>query len=270
MEVRRDNVIRDALFQLEGKTACDLKKQLRITFVNEDGVDEGGIQKGSPPLILEFFQIIVKEMFATSNGLFKINPDTNTSWFSYSPVEQEREVFEEYSLLGKLIGLAFYNGVALDLPFAPVMYKKILNIPVNVDDIAGYDPELSAGLIKLMNYEGDVETDYCRSYAVDTITPFGVKGTHDLIPNGSNIPLTKDNRTDFVLKYVDFLFNLSIEKQFKSFQEGLDSVLDGSGIVLFRPEELQELICGSPSLDFKVLEESTIYDGYDPGSPVIM
>jgi hypothetical protein len=39
----------------------DLKKQLRISFIGEDGIDEGGIQK-------EFFQLISNEMFSPSYG----------------------------------------------------------------------------------------------------------------------------------------------------------------------------------------------------------
>jgi hypothetical protein len=35
LEVRRDHVIRDALFQLSGKSNHDLKKQLRVSFANE-------------------------------------------------------------------------------------------------------------------------------------------------------------------------------------------------------------------------------------------
>jgi ubiquitin-protein ligase E3 A len=45
--------------------------------------------------------------------------------------------------------------------------------------------------------------------------------------------------------------------------------MDGSAIKLFKAEELQELICGSASLDFNALEENTVYDGFDPESPVI-
>lgn len=33
---------------------------------------------------------------------------------------------------------------------------------------------------------------------------------------------------------------------------------------MFRAEELEQLICGSPSLDFKALETVTQYDGFDP------
>jgi ubiquitin-protein ligase E3 A len=61
VEVRRDHVIRDAMFQLEDKDVHDLKKQLRITFKGEDGIDEGGIQK-------EFFHMIVQEMFNSQVG----------------------------------------------------------------------------------------------------------------------------------------------------------------------------------------------------------
>ncbi len=38
---------------------------------------------------------------------------------------------------------------------------------------------------------------------------------------------------------------------------------------LFRPEELQEIICGSPNLDFEALETSTQYDGYDKDTNII-
>jgi HECT-domain (ubiquitin-transferase) len=208
-------------------------------------------------------------MFESTYGLFTINAESRTSWFSYWGDSQESEMIDEYNLLGKLIGLAFYNGVALDVNFAPVLYKKILKAPVGLEDVAGFDPELYAGLKKLLEYEGDVENVYCRTYAVDAVTPLGKKVGCNLIPNGLNIAVTIENRQDFVEKYVDFLFNTSIAKQFTAFENGLKSVLDGSGISLFRPEELQELICGSPSLDFKVLEESTVYDGYDSESPVI-
>ncbi|RUS35430.1 hypothetical protein BC938DRAFT_483803 [Jimgerdemannia flammicorona] len=63
LEIRRDFIIRDALYQLECKTPKDLKKQLRVQFVGEEGVDEGGVQK-------EFFQLVIREMFDPKYGEF--------------------------------------------------------------------------------------------------------------------------------------------------------------------------------------------------------
>jgi ubiquitin-protein ligase E3 A len=47
--------------QLETKSTQDLKKQLRVQFVGEEGIDEGGVQK-------EFFQLIVRELFDPGYG----------------------------------------------------------------------------------------------------------------------------------------------------------------------------------------------------------
>lgn len=41
----------------------DLRKQLRVEFDGEEGIDEGGLQK-------EFFQLIVEKLFDTMNGEF--------------------------------------------------------------------------------------------------------------------------------------------------------------------------------------------------------
>ena len=61
LEIRRDHIIRDALYQLESKGPQDLKKQLKVQFVGEEGVDEGGVQK-------EFFQLVIRDWFDPKYG----------------------------------------------------------------------------------------------------------------------------------------------------------------------------------------------------------
>ncbi|KAI8896363.1 hypothetical protein BC833DRAFT_597780 [Globomyces pollinis-pini] len=262
LDIRRNHVIRDTLCQLEGKSVHDLKKQLRVSFVGEDGIDEGGIQK-------EFFQLIAKEMFDETYGLFKTNPESRTSWFSYWDDSLEKDFKDEYNLLGKLMGLAFYNGVALDINFTGALYKKLLNIPITIDDLAEYDPALAAGFNKLLAYEGNVEEDFQQDFTIDINTPYNKTVTKELIPNGANITVTKTNREEYVHHYIDFYFIHSVETVYNSFKEGFNAVMDGTAVTLFRPEELQELICGCPSLDFQALKQNTIYDGFESHSPVI-
>ena len=46
--------------------------------------------------------------------------------------------------------------------------------------------------------------------------------------------------------YTDFLLNESIEKQFRAFKRGFQMVTDESPLkMLFRPEEVEMLVCGS-------------------------
>jgi hypothetical protein len=68
---------------------------------------------------------------------------------------------------------------------------------------------------------------------------------------------------------VDYVFSISCLKSFEAFRSGFESVMKGSAIQLFRPEELSELICGSSTMDFKVLETVTHYDGYEAQSEII-
>lgn len=51
---------------------------------------------------------------------------------------------------------------------------------------------------------------------------------------------------EFVDLYADFLLNKAVEKQFHAFYKGFLMVTDESPLeLLFRPEEIEQLICGS-------------------------
>lgn len=51
---------------------------------------------------------------------------------------------------------------------------------------------------------------------------------------------------EFVSQYADYMLNKSVEKQFKAFRRGFHMVTNESPLkYLFRPEEIELLICGS-------------------------
>jgi hypothetical protein len=52
----------------------------------------------------------------------------------------------------------------------------------------------------------------------------------------------------------------SISKQFNAFAKGFFSVCGGPALELFKPQELELLICGSPTLDFHALEDVAILE----------
>ncbi|KAI8928073.1 hypothetical protein BC831DRAFT_397940 [Entophlyctis helioformis] len=269
LEVRRDHVIRDALFQLEGKNTHDLKKQLRITFVGEEGIDEGGMCVLCCSDKPEFFQLVVREMFNPTYGMFKYNEESRLCWFANTDGIRDKATLEEYTLMGRLIGLAIYNGVVLDIHFPLALYKKLLSAPVTLDDLEEYDPDLGRGFKQLLAFEGDVEDTYGRTFSFEMENALGERQAYDLLPNGAQRSVTADNRQEFVQLAVDFLLTKVVAMPLQAFRQGFDAVMEGSALQLFRPEELQELVCGSPSLDFYALEKGAQYDGYERDTPVI-
>lgn len=48
---------------------------------------------------------------------------------------------------------------------------------------------------------------------------------HPLKENGENIPVTHENKGEYVNLYVEFLLNKSVENQFKAFNQGFQKVL---------------------------------------------
>mmetsp|Transcript_26126 Transcript_26126/g.46463 ORF Transcript_26126/g.46463 Transcript_26126/m.46463 type:complete len:678 (-) Transcript_26126:5686-7719(-) len=256
LQVRRDNLLEDTLNQLASGSG-NYKKQLKVRFVGEDGVDAGGVQK-------EFFQLIVRELFDPAYTMFVYCEQTRTYWFNPNTLESNIN----FELAGTILGLAIYNSVILDVHFPLAAYKKLLSVSVGLKDLENVNPELARGLKQMKEFEGDVESTYCRSFFVET-EAFGAVNRHELVEGGSDKPVTNENVDEFVRLYVDWLLNLGIEPQFKAFHRGFWKVCGGQVMQLFSPEELELMVCGNPKLDFYEMQRATRYDGYTEDTPII-
>jgi len=260
LKVRREHLIRDTLLQI---SACqhqqeDLKKPLKVIFKGEEGIDEGGVQK-------EFFQLIVRQMFDLNYGMFTYDEETRCFWFSSTALENARE----FNLIGKVFGLAIYNSVILDAHFPMVVYKKLMGVKPTLEDLADFAPALYRGLQMLLSFVGDIEDVFARTFVAD-YDEYGTIKTIELCPGGANISVTEANREEYVELYVKWLLEDSIQAQFSAFSEGFHEVCGGAALRMFIPEELELLICGSPSLDFLALEEVTsTEDGFTREHPLI-
>lgn len=257
LNVRRSNVLSDSLNQLVAHPASDLKKPLRVIFDGEEGIDEGGPRK-------ELFQMLIRECFEPKYGLFKYSERTREFWFAPQAVPGAGS---EYFLVGCVLGLAIFNGIVLDVALPLTIYKKLLGQPVGLADLAEVNPDLAEGLHKLLAYEGgDDEDVFCLTWSVDYDNGFGEIVTADLVPGGRSKPVTAANKGEYVRKLVDWHLNTSCADQFRQFLRGFVTVMSGPALMLFRPEELQLLVSGTPHLDFRELEKVATYEGWPGGA----
>jgi len=196
--------------------------------------------------------------------MFTYNEDTRTFWFNSVSTD-----YDEFKLIGIILGLAIYNGIILDLHFPFVIYKKLVGLEPTLDDIDDINPGLGQGLRKLLQFEGNVEEAFTQNFQV-SYEAFDTVMTHDLKEGGSEIPLTNENRQEYVDLYVQWYLKESIASQFDYFLRGFRLLCDSPAFKMFRAEELELLVCGSPMLDFEELEKVTQYDnGYHKEHRVI-
>ncbi|XP_024134815.1 ubiquitin-protein ligase E3A [Oryzias melastigma] len=254
LKVRRDHIIDDALVRLEMismENPSDLKKQLFVEFEGEQGVDEGGVSK-------EFFQLVLEEIFNPDIGMFTYDDNTKLFWFNSSSLENEAQ----YTLIGIVLGLAIYNNCILDVHFPMVVYRKLMGKKGIFLDLSDSHPVLYQSLKGLLEYTGNVEEDMMLTFQISHTDLFGNPVLYNLKEQGDQIAVTKENRQEFVDLYADYILNTSVESQFKAFKKGFLMVTSESPMkYLFRPEEVELLICGSRKLDFEALEKTTDYDG---------
>ncbi|KAL0217326.1 hypothetical protein RCL1_007907 [Eukaryota sp. TZLM3-RCL] len=261
LKIHRENLLSDTLNQLSTLKSQDLKKQLRVQFVGEPGVDEGGLRQ-------ELFGLVMKEILDEKFGMFYTTGDNTLRWFSLTATDMKKE----YELTGVLVGLAFFNGITVDLRFPRVVWKKLLGFAVGLPDLQDIDYELTHGLNELLAYPGDdVEEVFCRNWTIEREV-YGSLRTFELVPNGSNIPVTSKNKVEFVNSYVKWILEDSIRDQFEPFKHGFQKLfvdLQMPKHLSIQPYELELIVCGEVQMDFKALERRTAYDGYSPSSPTI-
>jgi len=164
-------------------------------------------------------------------------------------------------LIGVLLGLAIYNGVVLDVHFPIAVYKKMLKEDLTIKDLEDIDPELMKGLQQLLDYEeDDVEDIFCRTFEV-TWDDMGAQRSCELKAGGQDIPVTSQNKEEYVTLYVQWTLTDSIAQQFDHFYQGFMRVMGGASLNLLKAEELELLVAGEPHLDFKALEQVAEYEG---------
>ncbi|KAM3137775.1 hypothetical protein pb186bvf_010195 [Paramecium bursaria] len=251
IDVNRHDIM-GALEQLVNLDSRQLKRPLRVTFIGEQAVDEGGVRR-------ELFSLLMQDLFNLNYGMFVSKMNDTILWFNIKGFEMAIQ----YEYIGILLGLALYNQILLDLRFPPVIYKKLMGEELVEDDLKDLDIDQYSAFIKLREYKADDLQDVFLLTFNATYDVFGERHNDELMPNGDNTLVTQDNKELYIKLYLDWYLNKSVEKQFGLFQKGFQKVVNGEAIKLFNGEELQTLIVGSPHFDMFELEQVTKYDGYD-------
>jgi ubiquitin-protein ligase E3 C len=100
---------------------------------------------------------------------------------------------------------------------------------------------------------------------------FGVTHTVNLKPNGSNIPVTKENRLEYIYLVSHYRLTRQIKKQTDAFFEGLSEIIDPKWLRMFNQQELKVLVGGAEEpIDLDDLRDNVVYGGlYDENHAII-
>lgn len=206
--VDRNRIVEDGYRQLTVLPAQALKGVIRVRFINEYGLDEAGIDQDG--VFKEFLEESVKRVFDPALNLFKATSEERLYPSPTSHLQDNHLQLFEFT--GKILGKAVYEGIVVDVPFAsfflsqvgrpqaqPAPTEIVLEVSgqtsqalySSVDELPSLDPALYRSLSYVKHYEDDV-ADLNLTFSVDD-DHMGRVVTHELIPGGRAVPVTKDN-----------------------------------------------------------------------------
>ncbi|KAL2960390.1 hypothetical protein AAZX31_17G036600 [Glycine max] len=242
--IQRDRILEDAYNQMSQLTEDSLRGSIRVTFVNEFGVEEAGIDGGG--IFKDFMENITRAAFDVQYGLFKETADHLLYPNPGSGMIHEQH-FQFFHFLGTLLAKAMFEGILVDIPFATFFLSKLKQKHNYLNDLPSLDPELYRHLIFLKHYKGDISE--LELYFVIVNNEYGEQTEEELLPGGRNLRVTNEN----VITFIHLVANHRL-----NFQQ----LMQKDWIDMFNEHELQLLISGSlDSLDIDDLRLHTNYAG---------
>lgn len=260
ISVRRDQVFLDSYRALFFKPKDEFKRsKLEITFKGEAGVDAGGVTR-------EWYQVLSRQMFNPDYALFTPVASDETTFHPNRTSYVNPEHLSFFKFIGRIIGKAIFDGSFLDCHFSRAVYKRILGRPVSLKDMETLDLEYFKSLMWML--ENDITDVITEDFSIET-DDYGEHKIIDLIPNGSNIPVTEANKHEYVKAVVEYRLQTSVAEQMDNFLIGFHEIVPKDLVAIFDEQELELLISGLPDIDVDDWKNNSSYSNYSPLSPQI-
>lgn len=259
--VHRKRIVEDGYRQLAALPPRALKGVVRVRFVNEQGLDEAGIDQDG--VFKEFLEETIKRVFDPSLNLFRVTTEERLYPSPTSSLQDNH--LQLFEFVGRMLGKAVYEGIVVDVPFASFFLSQVLGQTQQalyswIDELPSLDKDLYRSLTYIKHHQGDISS-LELTFSVDE-DRLGDIVTHELVPGGKAIPLTNENKINYIHLMAHFRMHTQIKDQTNAFIKGFRTIINTEWLSLFSTPELQRLISGdNVPLDLRDLRRHTQYYG---------
>lgn len=260
-----------------GSTALsdgNLKGRVRIHMINEQGLEEAGVDGGG--IFKEYLEGVIAEGFNPESGLFDTTP-AHTLYPSPNALLHHDDFIRQSSkleFLGKMVGKALWEGILIDVPLAGFFLKKFRGALCDVDDLFTLDPELYRHVMSLRKLpEGEIQSLGLFFTTAGPSRRNGGKGGGggeeeiELVPGGGDRPVsTKADVLEYIHRLSDYRLNKTAFLSTAVFLRGLHSLIPATWLQMFPAEsELQALISGDADMGAVDLADMKVHVQYSGG-----
>ncbi|XP_078491561.1 NEDD4-like E3 ubiquitin-protein ligase WWP1 [Ciona intestinalis] len=261
INVSRQSIFEDSFSQIMHLQAYDLRRRLYIMFKGEEGLDYGGVAR-------EWFFLVSHEVLNPMYCLFEYAGSTNYTLQINPASTINPDHMHYFRFVGRFIAMALYHGKFIDTGFSLPFYKRMLNRKLTIKDIESVDEEFYNSLVWIRDNnieECGLELDFTMDFEV-----LGKIDTIELKDGGEDIPVTEENKEEYIRLMIDWRFSRGVEKQTKGFLDGFNEVVPLQWLQYFDERELELMLCGMQEFDVEDWSRHSIYRNYTKNSKQVL
>ncbi|CAH0476469.1 unnamed protein product [Peronospora belbahrii] len=253
LNIVRASVFSDSMECLAVIPLRNLHSPIRINFLDEHGVDAGGLQR-------EWFVMLNEALLNPHHGLF-VCTDKSEQTYYLNPCPNADILPRQLLYLlaaGRLLGRALLERSMVCFHLAPPLLKLMLGYPLCFSDLEDVDPVVYNNLRWLL------ANDDADMLGLDfTVSIKDGDRYHDveLVPGGKDIAVTDSNKIEYVERRWQYVLIESVSPQLQIFLRGLYEIIPRNLLLLFDPVEFDFLLCGSEEIDVEDWKCNTTHSG---------
>ena len=255
--INRDKIIESSMEEL---SKANIYREIKVKFKGEEDGDAGG-------MIREWLTLLFQEFQKIENKLFTKADTSDFSLKVFNTKNIDKKKMDIFNFIGKIFALALLDELTINSCFNIYIYKIILDEPVSIKDLVFIDTEIFHSIEKLQNLN-DI-SNLGLFFVENEKDENGKINTVDLIVDGSNIPVTKENLDFYFQKKIEYIMNKD-KLLINQIKKGLFTYIPESLIKIFTSNEFDLILNGIPFIDVNDWIENTAYEGYEPSDNIII
>ena len=265
LRIDRETFLSDSLSQVMQSSSARLRAGLAVEYVGEDGVDRGGLGR-------DWFSQLALEIFSPANELFKLVENGKNIYRIQPSVNGKEENRKSvFRAIGRIVALSIHHKSPLGVQLPLTMWRQVLSVSTILkQDVEFDDPILLRSLNSLLDTDLSSEQGRAISSGL-TMSFFDGSAELPLVQGGSNIPVSENNKFEYVGAVLIQTFQKSIQKELAAFTIGFTDIIPLHLIRDFlTPKDLNYLLQGESYIEVKNLEQNCILIRFIPESPQIV
>ena len=257
ININRDKLIESSIQEL---SKVNLYREIKVKFKGEEEGDAGGIMR-------EWLTSLFKEFQKPENKLFTKADTKDYSIKVYNDKNYSKNKLKIFEFIGKIFVLALLNDLTINSCFNIYIYKIILDEPVELEELFFIDSEIYHSIQKLKNLQDFSNLELY--FAENEKNEVGDVNVLNLILDGANVPVNKENMEYYFQKKIEYIMNKDRD-YINHIKKSLFSYIPESLIKIFSANELELMLNGTPFIDVTDWIENTEYEGYSPSDEIII